>query len=407
MILSYRYKLSPTKTQHAVLVGLCEQQRQLYNAALQERRDAWEKRRISVTKVDQFKSLTQIRSFDTTFSAVPVTMSRWTLSRLDDAFKGFFSRVKRGEKPGFPRFKGKSGWRSFGFSEFSGIRLRGGKILSKAFGNGVRIRLHRPLPEGSDIKSCTFTKSGRHWYISLHLEAAVSPKHRFPGTEIGLDLGVENLVTTSDGEHIANYRPRRRRERELRIAQRALARGQRGSKRRQKARERLALLQRRIANARSTHLHQVSARLANTYEFIAVEKLTVKNMTGSVRGTVDEPGANGRQKAGLNRALLDAALAKLVKYTSYKAERAGGMIVKEEAGFSSQDCSSCDERVSKTLSERWHRCSCGTVLHRDHNAAINILKRALMAHGRARPPGDANVGHQPARCLGKMDAEAA
>jgi putative transposase len=186
-----------------------------------------------------------------------------------------------------------------------------------------------------------------------------------------------------------------------------LSRCKKGSNRRRKVRDRLALLQRRIANARSSYLHQVSARLAKTYAFIAVEKLQIKNMTGSARGTADEPGTNVRQKSGLNRALLDAALAKLLAYTSYKAERAGGMVVKTEAAYSSQDCSSCDERVPKALSERWHRCSCGTLLHRDHNAAINILKRALSAHGRARPPGDANVGHQPARRLGKMVAEAA
>jgi putative transposase len=131
-----------------------------------------------------------------------------------------------------------------------------------------------------------------------------------------------------------------------------------------------------------------------------VEKLNVKNMTASARGTVDDPGMNVRQKAGLNKALLDAALAMLISYTSYKAERAGGEMVKENAAHSSQDCSSCDERVPKPLSERTHRCTCGLVLHRDHNAAINILNRALVAHGRARPPGDANVGHQPVRRLG-------
>jgi putative transposase len=198
-----------------------------------------------------------------------------------------------------------------------------------------------------------------------------------------------------------------RRERELRIAQRALARGRRGSKRRSKVREQLARLQRRIANARSTYLHQVSAKLAKTYAFIAVEKLQVKNMTGSARGTADDPGTNVRQKSGLNRALLDAAPAMLISYTSYKAERADGMMVKENAAYSSQNCSSCDDRVAKALSERTLRCSCGLVLHRDHNAAINILQRALKAHGRARLPGDANVGHQPVRRLGNMVAEAA
>jgi putative transposase len=241
----------------------------------------------------------------------------------------------------------------------------------------------------------------------MQIDVPVAEEHAFPGTAIGLDVGIEHLVTTSDGEHIPNHRPRSRRERDLRIAQRALARCKRGSKRRRKVRERLARLQRRIANARSTYLHEVSAKLVRRYALIAVEKLKVKNMTGSARGTADDPGTNVRQKAGLNRALLDAAPAKLISYVDYKAERAGGLMEKHQAAFSSQDCSSCDERVPKALSERWHRCQCGTVLHRDHNAALNMLKRAMSAHGRARPPGGDNVGHQPVRRLGNADAKAA
>jgi putative transposase len=291
--------------------------------------------------------------------------------------------------------------------EWKGIRLKGGKILFSGLFGGLRVRLHRPIPDGSNIKSCTFTKTGRHWFIAMQVDAPVAVSHSKPESVIGLDAGIEHLVTTSDGLHIPNHRPRSRREREMRIAQRALARCRRGSKRRSKVREKLARIQRRITNARSTYLHKVSARLARDYAFIAVEKLNVKNMTGSARGTADNPGTNVRQKAGLNKALLDAALAMLISYTSYKAERAGGEMVKENAAHSSQDCSSCDERVPKPLSERTHRCNCGLVLHRDHNAAINILNRALAAHGRARPPGGDNVGHRPVRRLGNMVAEAA
>jgi putative transposase len=407
MILTYRYKLSPTKAQYAALDRLCELQRQLYNAALQERCEAWRKNGISVTKLDQFKSLTQIRSFDESYASVPVAMSRWSIARVDDAFKGFFSRVRSGDKPGFPRFKGRSRWRSFGFAEWNGIRLKDGKLLFTGLGGGLKVRLHRPISDGASIKSCVFSKTGRHWYIAMQVEVPVAEAHAKPESVVGIDVGVEHLVTTSDGIHIPNHRPRSRRERELRIAQRALARCRRGSKRRAKVREKLARIQRRITNARSSYLHQVSAKLARDYAFIAVEKLNVRNMTGSARGTAEEPGTNVRQKAGLNRALLDAAPAKLISYTSYKAERAGGEMVKHSAAFSSQDCSSCDERVPKPLSERTHRCSCGLVLHRDHNAAINILNRALKAHGRARPPGGDNVGHRPVRRLGNMVAEAA
>ena len=407
MILTYRFKLAPTKSQHAALGRICELQRQLYNAALQERCEAWKKNGVSITKIDQNKSLTQIRSFDEAYAAVPVAMSRWSIARVDDAFKGFFSRVKRGDKPGFPRFKARSRWRSFGFAEWDGVRLKGGKILFRGLHGGLKVRMHREIPEGHSIKSCTFSKQGRHWFVAMQIDVPIAEAHANPGSEIGLDVGIEHLVTTSDGQHIPNHRPGSRRERNLRIAQRALARCRRGSKCRAKVRDRLARLQRRIFNARSTHLHQVSAALARGCEFLAVEKLQVRNMTGSARGTADDPGTNVRQKAGLNRALLDVAPSTLISYISYKAERAGGTVVQVNPAYSSQDCSSCGVRVPKALCERLHRCSCGRVLHRDHNAAVNILKRALEAHGRARPPGDANVGCQPVRRLGNMVAEAA
>ena len=397
MFLTYRFKLQPKLQQHRILEGICDLQRQLYNAALQERVDAWQKQKISISKLDQNKSLTQIRSFDESFSSLPVSMSRWSIARVDEAMKGFFGRVKRGQKAGFPRFKARSRWRSFGFDEFKGIRLLGNKLVFASFKSGLKVRMHRPIPEGTEIKSCVFTRHSRHWWVSMSVDVPVEAVHLHPDAEVGLDLGVSRLVTTSDGEFIENARPRSKRERDLRIAQRALARCKRGSMRRRKLRERMARLQRAVYDARTTHLHQVSSGLTKRYGFIGLEKLQTKNMTRSARGSAAEPGTNVRQKAGLNREMLDASFARLVDFITYKAERAGGTVVKVDPRGTSQECSSCGSAVPKTLAERIHRCACGTVLDRDVNAALNILHRALQAHGRARPPGGVNVGHRPVR----------
>ncbi|MGY3582215.1 transposase [Bradyrhizobium sp. USDA 4341] len=231
--------------------------------------------------------------------------------------------------------------------------------------------------------------------------------HARPETAVGLDVGIEHLVTTSEGRHIENVRPRSRRERDLRIAQRAQARCKRGSRRRAKVRERVRKIQRDIGNVRSNHLHQVSADLARRYALIGVEELRLKNLTGSARGSAGEPGKNVRQKAGLNRAMLDASPARLIELLTYKAARAGGTVVKIDPRNTSRDCSSCGAAVEKTLAERRHRCGCGADLHRDHNAALNILDRALRHDGRGKPPGDANVGPQPVRRPGTTDVEAA
>jgi putative transposase len=407
MLLTYRFKLAPTRAQHAALGKLCEDQRQLYNAALQERVEAWKKQSISITKLDQNKSLTQIRSFDKTYSSVPVAMSRWSIARVDDAFKGFFSRVKKGNKAGFPRFKPRSRWKSFGFVEWDGIRLRDGKFLFRGLTGGLKVHMHRPIPDNASFKACTFTRTGRFWFVTVQMDVPVAEGHAMPDTMVGIDVGIEHLAYLSDGTVFKNPKIGVEHQRKVRVAQRALARCKRGSNRRVKVKAKLALLRRKTANARSTYLHQVSARIAREYAFIGVEKLNVKNMTGSAKGTVEEPGNNVRQKAGLNRAMLDAAVSRLISFIDYKAERAGGEMVKVNARNTSQECYACGEIVKKKLSERQHRCKCGADLLRDYNSSIVVLERALSAQGRAMPPRDGNAGHQSTRRSMKMVAKTA
>jgi putative transposase len=246
MILTYRFKLRPSRAQYAVLDELCERQRQLYNAALQERIEAWKKAGLSITKIDQFKSLTRIRSFDEDYAAMPVSMSRWSIARVDDAFKGFFGRAKRGAKAGFPRFKARARWRSFGFAEWDGIRLRDGRLLFRPFANGLKLKMHRAVPDGAVFKACSFTRVGSHWFVAIQADVAAAEEHARPGTVIGLDIGIEHLATTSEGVHVGNVRPGGRRAKQLRLAQRSLARCKRGSKRRRKVRERLGCRQRAV-----------------------------------------------------------------------------------------------------------------------------------------------------------------
>jgi putative transposase len=407
MLLTYRFKLAPTKAQYAALAQICDDQRILYNAALQERIDAWKNQKVSITKLDQQKSLTQIRAFDETYSAVPVAMSRWPLARVDDAFKGFFSRVKRGAKAGFPRFKPRSRWKSFGFVEWDGIRLRDGKLLFRGITGGLKVRLHRPIPDAASFKACTFTRTGRFWFVTIQMDVPVIERHANPDSMTGIDVGVEHLAYLSDGTVFENPKIGKSHQCKVRVAQRALARCKKGSKRRAKVKENLASLKRKTANARSTYLHQVSAQITRDYAFIGVEKLNVKNMTASGKGTVEEPGTNVRQKTGLNRSMHDASVAKLISFIDYKAERAGGEMVKVKSNGSSQECYACDEVVKKSLAVRWHVCPCGADLPRDYNSARVVLKRACRAQGRAMPPWDVNLGHQPVRCPGKMVAEAA
>lgn len=293
MHLTFRYRLEPSKAQYALLADVCERQRRLYNAALQERREAWKRFGVRITRNQQQASLTEIRSFDADYSELSVIMSRWTIYRLDEAFTGFFNRIKRGEKPGYPRFRAKDRWRSFGFAEWSGVRIKDGRIHFRPFATGIRLMKGRPLPDGAKPKLCTFTLRGRHWHVAVVVDVPAAPTHRFPDAAVGLDFGVARLLTTDAGERVDNIRPRDQLAKRLRRAQRKLSRAKLGSYRRRKTRAAKARIEAKIARVRTNHLHQVSARLAQEYALIAVESLKLKNMTGSARGTVSDPGRAG------------------------------------------------------------------------------------------------------------------
>ena len=408
MVLTHLYRIRPTRAQHAALDKILEDQRQLYNAALQERISAW-RCGTSLSMNDQTRSLTEIRSFDPAYRGVPYNLSKWTLKRLDDAMKAFFRRTKaRAGKAGFPRFRGKGRWASFGFHQKDGLRLNAGKLLfSSGICGALDLKMHRPIPAGASIKSATFTKEGRHWRVAIAIEIATPAEHSNLGSACGLDVGVEALATLSDGTRLENARPRRQQAQSLRRAARALSRCKRGSNRRRKVRAKLAAAQRAVRNARATHLHQVSAAIARDHALIAVEDLQLRNMTRSARGTAAEPGTNVRQKAGLNRALADAAPGRLIEMLRYKAARAGGVLISVDPRQTSQECSSCGVVVAKALSERRHVCACGADLHRDHNAALNILQRGLAAHEAARRLGEPNVTDCGVRAPGKTDLLAA
>ena len=396
MFLTFQYGLLPTRAQHEALEAILESERLLYNAALQERRDAWRlgKHRIGVR--DQRKSLTLIRSDDIGYSGRPVNLSRWTLDAVDRAFKGFFSRCKTGGKVGFPRFRSKSRWSSFGFAEWSGVRLmlskspRNARIQFKGMPGTLRVRLHRPLPADARLCSCVFTKRDLRWVISIQIEVPdfIGP-HAHADRAVGIDVNILNRATLSTGEVIDNPRIGKAFAADLRVAQRAFARRpNKASRRRAKAVRRLRAVHRKVANVRKTTLHQVSAKLARDYGVISREKLQLRNMVRSGKGTVENPGSNIRQKAGLNRSLQDVAIGTFFLMLAYKAARAGGLIVAVDPRRSSIECSGCHAMVPKTLKNRVHRCPhCGLTMGRDHNAARNIEFRAQAVVGL----GDANV----------------
>lgn len=361
MILTYRYRLLPTKRQHCALAGILESQRQLYNAALEERIDAYRKARVRRTLFDQYLGLTEWRRTDSEGAALPAALQRWTLKRLDDACRAFFTRTN----VRFPRFRGKGRFDTFGFRQMCGIRFDNGRIRFKGMPGSLRVHLHRTIPADACIRSCTLHRDVKGWFVGLDLQIS-ERRLRRGHRAVGVDLGITRFAAFSDGGFVPSLRAARRAERRLNVLHRALNRKAKASNGRRKARATLARCHGAVRRARANHLHQASARLVREYDVIVVEKLEV---SGLARGV-------------LAKHIYDASWAKFLGMVRYKAECAGSRLIEVDPYDTSQECSGCGARAPKKLSDRIHECpNCGLAIDRDLNAARNILHRAGVSPG--------------------------
>lgn len=354
-MLTWKCRLLPSKGQHDKLRASLDHTRDLYNAALEERIDCYKKTGKGRSFFDQAKGLTELRS-DPSWATYSVAMQRWPLKQVDLAFAAFFRRLKaKGGKAGFPRFRGREWFKTFGFSDRDGWAVNGARLRMKGIGS-VRLHLHRPLP--SVPIACKVKRQGENWYAILTVEVGCAATHA--GPSVGIDVGITTLAALSTGETIANTRPAKRAEQEMRRRQRALSRCKRGSKGRRKVKNRLASLHTKISRTRETHLHQVTASLANRFGTIAIEKLNVKGLAAGMRA----------------REVHDVAWGRLIQMLRYKVAKTGGALVEVDPNYTSQTCPDCGVIKRKELSERTHRCPCGCVLDRDIAAAMVILSRA-------------------------------
>lgn len=377
MYLTYQYRLNPSKTQHRALETLLHEQRVLYNAALQERIEAYRRQKKNITLYEQQISLTELRQ-DHTFASVPANVQRWTLRKLDEAMKAFFDRAKsRCGKAGFPRFRSSSRWSSFGFAEFRGIRIRNQALVLKGIPGSLRVNWHRDLPPGCSIKSSVFTRDHKGWKVSFQLKVEAGGAVA-SATALGVDVGLSAYATCSDGNVVPNPRIARRAEKELRRRRRALARCKRGSTRRRKVKLQLTRASAKVTNTRKTWLHQQSSAMVTRADVLVFEDLAISNMV---------------RNPHLARSISDAGWGEFMAKCAYKAERAGKRCIQVKPHGTSQRCAGCGEAVQKLLSDRVHTCPvCGFVADRDLNAAWNIVSDGLSLLRRENDVYEAVVG---------------
>ena len=384
---TFRYLLQPTNSQRIGLERLLRQQCELYNAALEDRRGAWKWERRSVSYIDQCRTLTELRTVRPETLEHGVTVCRGTLKRLDRAFGAFYRRCKKGETPGFPRFKSAHRFDSVQWEDRSCWQLKDARLELLGIGH-VKLRLHRPIR--GVPKTITVKREGRRWWVSVCCVDVPAQPLPVTGRDVGIDLGVCALVATSDGDLMDNDRFGMRAATKLAKAQRELAMKTRGSNRRKRAVERVAACHRKVRNQRQDHAHKLSRQLVNDYDLIIHEDLKITNMTRrpnprpSQQGGFDPNGASA--KAGLNQSISDAGWGQLLQFIAYKAEDAGREVIAVDPRYTSQRCSSCGHVAAENrVTQAKFECrACGHRAHADTNAAINILEagRALRAPAR-------------------------
>jgi putative transposase len=381
----HKVRLYPTCVQERGLIEILRVTRELYNAMLQQRRDSWITRRISYPARKQYAEIAELRAAEPRFAAVYRECQDAAFHRLDLAFAGFFRRIKRGEEPGYPRFKSARRWNSIEFPHGDrALTLEDDQRGVRVPGVGqVRLRRGRRVPEFG--RAVILTKNGR-WYAVFEAHRDVSPLKR-TGKRVGIDRGIRVLAAFSDGTKIANIRPGsvraavvERHARELDALTKKDSAGRtlnRRDPKRAGAARRLARARERQANARRDWLHKASREIVDRYDLIALEALNLRSMTRSAKGSAQTPGTNVRAKSGLNRALLDAGFGMLERLIREKAAHAARVVISVDPRRTSQTCALC-AHVAKASRQgaRFVCVGCGHQADADVNAARIILMRA-------------------------------
>jgi len=354
----FKYRLFTTRLQSELLDVQLGEACRLYNAALQERRDAW-KQQISINYYAQANQLKEIRAAGD-LGLANFSCCQDILRRVHKTYEAFFRRVKHGEKAGHPRFKSRRRFDSITFPSYGdGIKLNDNMLRIQGVGQ-VEVRLHRPI--SGKIKTVTIKRECGKWYACFSAECEPKP---LPANtkEIGIDVGLESFATLSDGKSVPNPRWYQKAEAKLRRAQRKVARRKKGSHRRRKAVRLLQKIHQRIKNQRNEFQHKFTFWLVQNFGTIAVEDLNVKGLASGM----------------LAKSVHNVAWASFFSKLAYKAENAGRTLKAVNPHGTSQTCT-CGAAVWKELSDREHVCTaCGLIAPRDVVSAQVILQRARMS----------------------------
>lgn len=371
MFKTYKYRLYPNKTEEKKLLRTLEVCRWTYNAILATRKLEYETNKKLLSHFDSCKLITKWKTNpENDFLKVPYAQVLQNVSyRVDLAYKSFFRRIRNGEKPGHPRFKGIGQYDSF-------LYYQGGYILETDSNGKVSLNLskigiikliyHRKIQ--GEVCNCLIRKTNTNKWYAVFTCKFPDNNQKFTSIEnpIGVDCGLISFITLSNGEQFPIKKFFRKSEEKLKKLHEKVSESKNNTPERTEAKKRLSLAYEKTGNQRLNYSHHVSKYLSGKFDFIVFEDLNIVKM-------------KEEKKKKFGKSVQDAAWNQLVLHTTYKAENAGKRVVLVNPAYTSQTCSNCGKIKKKSLSERWHNCECGLSIDRDENAAINILRLGMQS----------------------------
>ena len=382
MIISYQYRIKPTKEQRKIIDNTLDMLRHQYNFLLAQRFNWYEQNRCYIDRCplvchlqelseqpnyyNQKASLIQLKKDRPWYKNIHSQVLQEVPKKVELTFTRWLKGDSNGKKSGRPRFKSAGRYKTFTYPQFKQHHFANNKITLSKIGD-IKVIVHRQIPDGFTIKTVSVTKKADGYYVTLSLDDKSVPtvKPDFDVLNIvGIDVGLIDFYVASDGSRIAAPKHLRKAERRLKSAQRKVSRRKKGSNRRKKAVKRLSKYHKKVADTRRDFHFKITKQLLNKYDVIAVEKLNIK----------------GLARTPLAKSIHDAGWGQFLSILTNKAENAGLKVIAVSPNSTSQECSNCGHKVKKPLSQRIHNCPvCHTSLCRDLNAAINIKNRG--AHG--------------------------
>jgi len=391
MKLTHLYKIKPSSEQVSIMATWLEMLRRHFNYALGQRLDWLRRTRCQIDRCslvsepigdipDKFPSyniqageLKQTKELFPIYKEIHAEVQQQNLKRLDKAWDRWIKPDKSGKRAGRPRFKKKGEMRSFTFPRINcpkaGVNRIEGEVLTLSKIGSMPVIMHRPLPDGFELKTVTIVKKADGWYVAISLEDKSVPTSK-PVDEIksaiGIDLGLKSFLVTSTGEFVDVQQHYRRTQKHLARQQKRLAKRTPGSVNHTKLKEKISRIHQRIARKREIFHYNVAHQLVKKYDLIAAEDLNIR----------------GLARTKLAKSIYDVAWGKFLTILEAVALRSGVHFVKVSPHNTTVDCSGCSTKVPKTLSVRLHQCpKCELEMNRDENAAINILYKGLTAVG--------------------------